>query len=98
MNETLLNVLVEKLRAKEVLEKEIAELKLALEQELPDEGFKNDLITISRSKASESTSIDLKALEKAEPVLYADLLKDYTKVTKRSGSVSYKLNNKKDKE
>ena len=92
MNETLLNVLVEKLITRDKLDKEISEIKLAIEAELGDEGFKNDQITISRSKASESTSIDLKALEKAEPGLYADLLKDYTKVTKRSGSVSYKLN------
>lgn len=96
MNETLVSILVEKLIAKDILEKEIAEIKLAIELELGEEGFKNDSITISRSKASESTSIDLKALEKAEPELYADLLKDYTKVTKRSGSVSYKLNKSKE--
>lgn len=96
MNKALINILVEKLIKRDALDKEIAELKTAIEAELGDEGFKDEAITISRSKASESTSIDLKALEKAEPELYADLLKDYIKVTKRSGSVSYKLNKSKE--
>ena len=96
MNEALITVLVEKLLAKDKLEKEIAVIKEAIESDLPEEGYKNDYVTISRSKPTESTSIDLKALEKNEPQLYADLVRDYTKVVRRSGSVAYKL--KKDKE
>ena len=96
MNETLLNVLVEKLIAKNKLEKEIAEIKLALEAELPVEGYKDDLITISRKSASEKTSIDLEELKKQEPQLYDDLLKDYGKLCVTKASVSYSL--KKSKE
>lgn len=96
MNETLLTVLVEKLIARDKLDKEIAEIKLAIEAELPDDGYKNDLITISRKKGSESKSIDLAALEKNEPGLYQDLLNDYGKVKVNKPSVSYSL--KKSKE
>ena len=49
--------------------------------------FKNDYVTISLVKGSTTTSIDLKALEKAEPELYADLLKDYPKETVKKDSV-----------
>lgn len=96
VNVTLVNVLVEKVRAKEQLEQEIAELKVAIEAELPEEGFKNDQVTISRKKGSTKVSIDYKAFEKKEPELYNDLLKDYKKVTETKPSVSYTF--KKDKE
>ncbi len=49
--------------------------------------FKNDYVTISTVKGSTSISIDLKALEKNEPQLYADLLKDYPKETVKKDSV-----------
>ena len=96
MNETLLNVLVEKLIARDKLDKEIKEIKLALEAELPVEGYKDDLITISRKSASEKISIDLDELKKAEPNLYQDLLEDYGKLCVTKASVSYSL--KKSKE
>lgn len=96
MNETLINILVEKVRAKEKLEQEIAEIKAAIEVDLPEEGYKNEYVTISRKKGSESVSIDYKAFEKAEPKLYEELLADYKKVTKRPASVSYTF--KKEKE
>lgn len=89
MNVTLIDVLVEKVKAKEVLEQEIAALKVAIEAELPEEGFKNDQVTISRKKASKSVSVDLKALQKAEPDCYEGLLADYPKVTEKAASVSY---------
>ncbi len=96
MNETLINILVEKVRAKEQLENEIAEIKAAIELELPEEGFKNDQVTISRKKGSTKVSIDYKAFEKAEPKLYNELLADYKKVTETKASVSYSF--KKEKE
>ena len=96
VNVTLVNVLCEKVKAKELLEQEIAELKKEIERELPAEGFKNDQVTISRKAASESVSIDYKAFEKAEPEYYEELLADYKKVTKRKASVCYTF--KKDKE
>ncbi len=49
--------------------------------------FKNDYVTISLVKGSTTTSIDLKALEKTEPQLYADLLKDYPKETVKKDSI-----------
>ena len=49
--------------------------------------FKNDYVTISLVKGSTTTSIDLKALEKKEPELYADLLKDYPKETVKKDSI-----------
>lgn len=47
----------------------------------------NDYCKISRVEASESKSIDLKAVQKKEPELYTDLLKDYPKVSKRKESI-----------
>ena len=91
MNETLVTVLVEKLIARDKLDKEIAEIKLAIEAELPTDGYKNDSITISRKNGSEKTNIDLKELEKQEPDLYRDLLNDYGKVSVTKASVSYSL-------
>ena len=49
--------------------------------------FKNDYVTISLVKGSTTTSVDLKELEKQEPELYADLLKDYPKTTTKNDSV-----------
>lgn len=95
VNVTLVNILVEKVRAKEVLEQEIAELKKEIERELPAEGFKNDQVTISRKKASKSISIDLKKLQAAEPDCYEGLINDYPKITEKAASVSYTF--KKDK-
>lgn len=51
--------------------------------------IKNDYITISRIGASQTTSIDLKKLEEKEPQLYADLLKDYPKVTNKKASIRF---------
>lgn len=96
MNETLITILVEKVRAKEQLENEIAAIKEQIEKVLPEEGYKNDQVTISRKKGSESVSIDYKAFEKKEPQLYEELLADYRKVTVRNASVSYSF--KKEKE
>ena len=49
--------------------------------------FKNDYVTISLVKGSTSVSIDLKSLEKQEPELYADLLRDYPKETVKKDSI-----------
>jgi hypothetical protein len=47
----------------------------------------NDYCKITRVEASESTSIDLKAIQKEEPELYGELLEDYPKITKRKATV-----------
>ena len=49
--------------------------------------FKNDYVTISVVKGSTTVNVDLKALEKNEPQLYKDLLKDYPKETVKKDSV-----------
>ena len=49
--------------------------------------FQNEYVTISQVKGSITKSIDLKALEKTEPKLYADLLKDYPKETVKKDSI-----------
>lgn len=75
---------------KDKAEKHIKDVKEMLEKEyLTEEGYKDETITISYSKPSESTSIDLKKLETKEPELYEDLLNDYKKVSKRAGSYRY---------
>lgn len=47
----------------------------------------NEYVKITRIEASETVSIDLKELQKKEPELYDELLKDYPKVTKRKAYV-----------
>lgn len=51
--------------------------------------FKNEYITISYVPDSETETIDLKALQAQEPDLYAELLNDYRKITKRKGYVRF---------
>lgn len=71
-------------------ENEIKDIKKKLESEyLTEEGYKDDYLTISYTKPSTSTSIDLSGLQKKEPELYDDLLNDYPKVTNRKGSYRY---------
>lgn len=48
---------------------------------------KNDYVTITRVAASESKSIDLKALQDREPKLYEDLIADYPKVTNKKAYI-----------
>lgn len=67
------------------------EAKEKLEKELTDEGYKNDFVTISYSKPSQSKSIDTAKLCELEPELYNELLRDYPKVTTRKASFSYRF-------
>ena len=67
------------------------EAKEKLEKELTNEGYKNDFVTISYSKPSESVSIDTAKLCEHEPELYKELLRDYPKVTTRKAGFSYRF-------
>ena len=88
----LLNELHELDIQKKALDEKMSKIKETLEKDfLTTEGYKNDYVTISYSKASESTSIDLKQLEEKEPDLFNDLVKDYAKVQKRKASYSYRF-------
>lgn len=63
-------------------------------QEMLKAGVKsidNDFIKVMVTNPSESVSIDLKEFQKKEPVAYAELLEDYSKVTKRSESLRITL-------
>ena len=75
---------------KERLEKEEKDLKDTLEElfnEYDLKTFKNDYFSITRVGESETKSIDLKDMEKKEPGLYAELLEDYPKITKRKAYI-----------
>ena len=67
-----------------------AELRDKLVKAMDDYGivnFKNDYVSITKVDATESVSVDLKALEKAEPDCYKGLIEDYPKVTKKKAYV-----------
>lgn len=77
---------------KKSIEERVSKIKETLEKDyLTTEGYKNDIVTVSYTSASETTSIDLKQLEEKEPELFNDLVKDYKKVTKRKASYSYRF-------
>lgn len=72
---------------KKRLEEQEAEIKAAIVEAMDHYGvksFKNDYITLTRVPESVSETVDLKALQNAEPELYEELLGDYKKVTKRA--------------
>lgn len=88
----LINSLVEFKKMQNKMEVQEKELKAKLKEAMENHGikqFKNDVITITYVDESESTSIDLKALEKKEPDCYKGLLEDYPKVTKKSAYVRF---------
>ena len=87
--EDLLKALKEINAEKKALEDREATIKKSIEDNLNEEGYKNEFITISYTKASSSTSIDLKLLQEKEPELYEDLLKDYPKTTNKKASYRY---------
>ena len=75
---------------KEKIDKEEKDLKKTLENlfnEYNLKSFNNDYFSITKVAESESKSIDLKSMEKKEPELYDELLKDYPKITKRKGYI-----------
>lgn len=74
-------------RELEASEKAFKEELLARMEEYGVKSVDNEYVKITYVPASASTSLDLKALELEEPELYADLLADYTKTTKRKASI-----------
>lgn len=72
------------------LEAQIDSIKKELETNyLTEEGYKDGIITISFTKPSKSVSIDTKALESKEPMLYNEILNCYSKITERKGFYRY---------
>lgn len=77
---------------KKSIEKKSKEIKADLEKAMDEYNIKsidNEYLKITRVEASESVSIDLKAMKKKEPELYDDLLVDYPKVRKRKAYVRF---------
>lgn len=89
--ETLIKELISLIKEKELVEADIATVKAKIEAQLPEDGYKDANVTITRTAGSTITSIDLAALEKKEPELYKELLADYTKTTTKKGSISYRF-------
>lgn len=88
----LLNQLKDLDIQKKSVEEQISKIKATLEKDyLTTEGYKSDIVTVSYTSASETTSIDLGQLEEKEPDLFKDLIKDYPKVSKRKASYSYRF-------
>lgn len=75
---------------RKIIEKKAKEIKAELEKAMDEyniQSIDNEYVKITRIEASETVSIDLKELQKKEPELYDELLKDYPKVTKRKAYV-----------
>ncbi|MBG9841129.1 MULTISPECIES: hypothetical protein [Bacillus cereus group] len=67
-------------------------LKAELEKAMDEHGIEsidNDLIKITRIKATTSTTIDVTKLKAEEPELYGELLGDYPKVSNRKAHVKF---------
>ena len=76
------------------LEETEKSLKKVLKNLMDECGIKNittPVLKITSIGESESKSIDLKAFQEKEPVVYAELLEDYPKVTKRAGYVKFEV-------
>lgn len=81
-------------KTKKELEEQEKKIKANLQKAMDAYDIKsidNQYIKITRVNGSTSTSIDLKALEKEEPELYAELLEDYPKVTNRKPYLTFKV-------
>lgn len=81
-------------KQKKMIEDQEKKVKADLEKAMDAYGIKsidNRFLKITRVNGSTSTSIDLKALEKEEPKLYAELLEDYPKVTNRKAYLTFKV-------
>lgn len=86
--------LAEVTKTKKQLEDQEKKIKADLEKAMDIyeiKSFENQYIKITRVNGSTSTSIDLKALGKEEPELYAELLEDYPKVTNRKSYLTFKV-------
>lgn len=71
----------------DALDAELREKLTTAMEEYGVTNFKNDYVSITKIDASESVSVDLKALEKKEPECYKGLIEDYPKVTKKKAYV-----------
>ena len=79
---------------KRELEDKLKSIKKQIEEAMTEynvTSLKTSFMNIIKTKDSESVSLDTKKLKEVEPNLYDELLTKYPKVTKRSGSVQFRL-------
>lgn len=79
---------------KDRLEAEEKEIKAEMLEELKKLGkdnYKDEYAELSVVAATQSVSIDAKAIEKSDAELYVTLMKEYPKVTKRAGYLKVKV-------
>mgnify|MGYP004511701557 FL=1 len=79
---------------KDKLEAEEKEIKAEILEELKKLGkdnYKDEYAELSIVAATQTVSIDVKAIEKADADLYVKLMSDYPKVTKRAGYLRVKV-------
>ena len=87
--EDLLKALKEINEEKNILNEREKTIKKSIEDNLGEETYKTDFVTVSFTKPTTTISVDLKKLEEKEPELYEELLTDYPKTTTRKGSYRY---------
>ena len=79
---------------KDKLEEEEKAIKEEMVEELKKKGlerYKDEIAEIMMIGATQSVSIDAKAIEKKDAELYVKLMHDYPKVVKRSGYLKVKF-------
>lgn len=79
---------------KDRLEAEEKEIKAEMLDELKRLGkdnYKDEYAELSVVAATQTVSIDTKAIEKKDAELYVKLISDYSKVTKRAGYLRVKI-------
>ena len=79
---------------KDWLEAEEKEIKAEMLDELKRLGkdnYKDEYAELSVVAATQTVSIDTKAIEKKDAELYVKLISDYSKVTKRAGYLRVKI-------
>lgn len=79
---------------KDRLEAEEKEIKAEMLDELKKLGkdnYKDEYAELSVVAATQTVSIDTKAIEKKDAELYVTLMKEYPKVTKRAGYLRVKI-------
>lgn len=79
---------------KDKLEQEEKEIKAEMLEELKKLGkdnYKDEYAELAVVAATQTVSIDAKAIEKKDAELYVTLMKEYPKVTKRAGCLRVKI-------
>lgn len=79
---------------KDKLEAEEKEIKAEILEELKKLGkdnYKDEYAELNIVAATQTVSIDTKAIEKKDAELYVKLMSDYSKVTKRAGYLRVKV-------